>query len=366
MTTQVCLSDKNWYLNGGVRSCTPEERVVWLEILMLMSKAESRGVLTKPLEKIAVMAGTQVQVLCALVENGLLKGRDGPPEFPVDGGSPSIPFVYRPRHAGKLGPAVTLIAEAEGPTWYCDWMVLESYRSERASCGVKAAMESRGVQVPPAVAPKSQASVAAADARTSTEPDEAAEGHASSVPEDDDAADGAERGQRVPNCPQARLIGMYQRMFPAAQQVVMVGPGNQLSKALKARWRSLAVGAETAFTGYRSTEEGLKKWEAIFNLVGRSRFLMGMVPARTGEAPFELSLVWLLGPKNMEKVLNGFYNRTADERSEIHPAGAAVSPAVSGMEHRVMSGVQQVIALQQRRQGGYAVREAMMQETLPL
>lgn len=179
--------------------------------------------------------------------------------------------------------------------------------------------------------------------------------------EAEDDADQGEGGGKVPNCPQARLVSMYHRMFPAAKKVVMVGPGNQLSKALKARWRSLAVGADTQFTGYRSTEEGLKKWEAIFAHVLRSRFLMGLVPARVGEAPFELSLVWLLGPKNMEKVLNGFYNRTADERGEVP---VAVTHVASGMEHRVMSGVEQVMALQRRRQA--PVREAMFQETLPL
>lgn len=358
MTTQVCLSDKNWYLNGGVRSCTPEERIVWLEILMLMSKAESRGVLSKPLERIAVMAGTRVDVLYSLVENGLLKGRDAPPDFPVDCENASIPFVYRPRHAGKLGPAVTLVKETEGPIWYCDWMVLESYRSERASSGVKAAIESRsGVGVQPAeTAAPSQAATGPASAGAALPA--GSDGDSGDAEEEVDQVEG---GRKVPNCPQARLVDMYHRMFPAAKQVVMVGPGNQLSKALKARWRSLAVASETQFTGYSSTEEGLKKWEAIFAHVQRSRFLMGLVPARVGEAPFELSLVWLVGPKNMEKVLNGFYNRTADERGEL-PMG--VTNVASGMEHRVMSGVEQVMALQRRRLGPVPV--PMMQETLPL
>jgi hypothetical protein len=349
-TTGICLNDRNWFVNGGVRSCTAEERVVWLEILMLMSKAETRGMLAKPLERIAVMAGTGVEVLCSLISNGLLKGRDGPPEFPVDDVRQSIPFVYRPRHAGKLGPAVTLIAENDGPIWYCDWMVLENYRSERASCGVKAAIESRGKG--PGL---DEGSRPAADPGL-VRPAEGANAAGDAHGENDDESQG---GRKVPNCPQARLVDMYHRIIPAAKKAVMVGPGNQLSKALKVRWRSLAVASDGQFTGYTSAEDGLKKWEAIFRHVARSRFLMGLLPGRAGEAPFELSLMWLLGPKNMEKVLNNVYNRTAEERGEV-PEGASM---VSGMQHRVMTGVEQVIALQRRRQGRMP---ESMQETLPL
>ncbi|MBK6616109.1 hypothetical protein [Ottowia sp.] len=358
MTTQqaVCLTDRNWFVNSEVRACTAEERIVWLELLMHMSKAEPRGMLAKPLERIAMMAGTSTDVLRGLIANGLLKGHDGAGQGDTENdGSSSLPFVFRPSHAGKFGDPVVLVDLTDGPMWYCDWMVLETHRSKKASSGVRAAIELRAqIESKPAgsaiaisdmnSAEGARASAAAAPATGSETEDETVE---------------EVGGRKVPNCPQARLIDLYHRVIPSAKKVVVVGAGNQLSKGLKARWRSLAVAPEGRFTGYESAEAGLAKWKAIFEHVARSRFLMGLVPGRPGEAPFEVSLVWLIGPVNMEKVLNGVYNRTPEERGE--PGGEI---EISGMHLRVRSGVEQVMAMHRRRQG--VVVDQPMQESLPL
>lgn len=360
----LCLKYIDWLADTRVRCCSAEERGVWIELLMHMSQAERPGVLEKRLDQIAKLVGSDVSVLHALIENGLLKGQESRGVSPRVGSCTRLPFVGQ-----KAGIAsretVTLLEEVEGPLYFCDWMVEEAQQAPRFD---DAAEElDRGVAAKPEAAvswasvsvPAEAGASTSAAARAGEEPDEAGSGA------DGEEGEQADAGRKVPNCPQARLVALFHEMLPTAKRVVMVGPGNQLTKALKARWRALAAGEDGPFTGYTCVEDGLKKWAAIFTMVGRSKFLTGRVPNRNGDAPFELSLIWLVGPKNMEKVLNGFYHRDAEEKG----AAAGDGTGRSAMAERVMQGVERVMEMQRGMSAGQhapQAQAALQLETLPL
>ncbi len=56
-----------------------------------------------------------------LVEKGVLKGADR--DAPA--------YVYRPKHAGKLGEPVILVTADDGPVWYSSRMVRDEYVRQR-------------------------------------------------------------------------------------------------------------------------------------------------------------------------------------------------------------------------------------------
>lgn len=241
-----------------------------------------------------------------------------------------------------------LIEEPEGALWYCDWMVEEDLQAAETQPAKEVAVvrEPRSTQVDEPEMHWGESKEMGGKKADLLPPVGGGDG-------DEDSGGGSAR--RGPNCPHARLIELFHRVLPAAKRAVMTGPDNALTKSLKARWRCLAVAPLSEYTGYVCIEEGLKKWRLIFEMAGRSRFLTGQVPNRNGDAPFELSLMWLVGPKNMEKVLNGYYNRDADERGSL-----AAGTGMSAMAERVNSGVERVLEIQRRRSGADTVPEELV------
>lgn len=64
--------------------------------------------------------------------------------------------------------------------------------------------------------------------------------------------------------------------------------------AIRARWKG-------------KDAEDLQDWVAYFQLVRRSRFLMGLVPPSKDRKPFLADLEWLTKEANFTKVLEGRY-----------------------------------------------------------
>lgn len=361
----LCLNYVDWLADTRVRCCTAEERGVWIEVLMYMNQAERRGVLERKLEQIARLVGTETSVLHSLIRQGLLKGQDGRGDYGPEGAGNRLPLMGIVEQGPQRGQQVIVLEEPEGPMWFCDWMVAETYSvtvGAEAQLPVVAKPEATLVKSPP-----EGEGVVSWESKEGTPAKQGGElfelTPSGSAEDEEDSGQGG--GRKIPNCPHARLVELFQRMLPTAKKVVVVGPGNELGKALKARWRSLAAAEEGEFTGYTCVEDGLKKWAAIFAMAGRSKFLTGRVPNRNGEAPFELSLLWMVGPKNMEKLLNGFYNRDAGERG----VAAGDQAPRSAMAERVLSGVEQVMAMQRRMTEGAPEarsQESQQLEALPL
>jgi hypothetical protein len=71
--------------------------------------------------------------------------------------------------------------------------------------------------------------------------------------------------------------------------------GKPLTNALNARYQEAPE------------RKDLDWWRRYFQSIRDFPWLMGEVDARDGGNRFCANFVWLVGPKNMEKVLNGFY-----------------------------------------------------------
>lgn len=79
-------------------------------------------------------------------------------------------------------------------------------------------------------------------------------------------------------------------------------------RLLRTRWREV-----WEFEGKKGRPRdvpALVAWfERLFAYCQQSKFLMGKVPGRDGAPPFELTFEWLLGPKNMDRVIAGDFHR---------------------------------------------------------
>lgn len=78
---------------------------------------EEYGILRWPLIDIASAAGAPIKLMRELVDKLVLKGSDHHCEG----------YIYTPRHGGKDGEPVTLIAANPGPCWYSSRMVRDEY-----------------------------------------------------------------------------------------------------------------------------------------------------------------------------------------------------------------------------------------------
>lgn len=107
----------DWRNNTKLQRATFAERGIWLEILCLMHDADEYGILRWTLKEIARVVGCSLQALLNLAQKGIIKGGDDACEA----------FIYRPRHAGKDGPPVEIIAAQRGPIWFSSRMVIDEY-----------------------------------------------------------------------------------------------------------------------------------------------------------------------------------------------------------------------------------------------
>lgn len=297
-----------WLSDQGLRRCTHEERGVWLEVLCLMHQAAERGILRWPLQELAEAVKAPIGVLESLVLKGVMGGRSST-SLPDDElyACSQIPFVYTPRHSGRHGEPVILIDEVEGDVWFSPEMVIEEHkRQKQVESSAKTWSDKRAVVKKEA---RAQAVEATSEAVKAT------------------------GGRKVPDCPYGELVDVFMEVLPAARKVRLVTPESGLGKSLKARWRAAAVATEGPYTGYETAQEGLAKWRALFEFITESRFLMGKVGGNRGRPPFQMTLAWLVGPENYDKVVNGFYHRDA------RPAGMAEAfvEKVMGTTEAVMS-----------------------------
>lgn len=112
----------DWRRNAKLRRCSAAARGVWVDVLCLFHDAEPEyGVLRWPLKDVATAAGASIALVRELVEKGVLKGCDR--EAPD--------YVYRPKHAGKIGDPVILVLSEGGPVWYSSRMVRDEWVRQR-------------------------------------------------------------------------------------------------------------------------------------------------------------------------------------------------------------------------------------------
>lgn len=112
----------DWQKNANLRRCSPAARGVWMDILCLLHDSEGEyGVLRWPLKDIANAASAPMTLVRELVAKGVLKGADKGAE----------PYVYRPKHAGKVGDPVILVVPGDGPVWYSSRFVRDEYVRQR-------------------------------------------------------------------------------------------------------------------------------------------------------------------------------------------------------------------------------------------
>ena len=108
------------------------------------------------------------------------------------------------------------------------------------------------------------------------------------VDEEDDDEEPAQPAKSSP-CPHQAIVDLYHEILPELASVRSITP--QLQKTLRARWRE------------SPERQSLDWWRWFFQFVHDDcGYLMGRVKDWAATFP------WLIGPKNMTKVLNGAYD----------------------------------------------------------
>jgi hypothetical protein len=91
----------------------------------------------------------------------------------------------------------------------------------------------------------------------------------------------------IPNCPSKAIIEKYHEILPELPRIVEPEP---IKKTLKVRW------------GEKKERQNVEWWVSLFYTIGDSDFLMGR--SDNWQCP---GLGWIIGPKNLPKILNGNY-----------------------------------------------------------
>lgn len=135
----------DWRSNAKLRRCTHAQRGIWIEVMCLLHDAEEYGLLRWPLKDIAQAISCKLHELRALQTKGVLKG--------ADDGEQCAAFIFTPRHAGKDGIQVTLVASQAGPVWYSSRMVTDEHirkkRGEETRFGEEPKPAPKAAPMPP-------------------------------------------------------------------------------------------------------------------------------------------------------------------------------------------------------------------------
>lgn len=149
----------DWKNNSKLRRCSEAARGAWVDVLCLLHDFDEYGVCRWPLAELARAAGVPIKLVKELVAKEVLKGAD----------KAAADYVYTPRHAGKDGAPVVLLAGGDGPCWYCSRFVRDEYiRQRRGSSTRFGAEQNDDDQVSPKSTPKPPFGVRQGDGSTST------------------------------------------------------------------------------------------------------------------------------------------------------------------------------------------------------
>jgi hypothetical protein len=96
------------------------------------------------------------------------------------------------------------------------------------------------------------------------------------------------RAKKRTPCPHVEIIAAYHELLP--QLPVVQSFGLPAKKTLQARWNE------------RPENQTVDFWRELFSSIAASDFLMGR--AKDWQCP---GLLWIIGPKNFAKILNGYY-----------------------------------------------------------
>ncbi|MDB5822202.1 MAG: hypothetical protein JWR21_906 [Herminiimonas sp.] len=111
----------DWKNNSKLRRCSEAARGAWIDVLCLLHDSDEYGVCRWPLDELARAAGVPLKLLKELVAKDVLKGAD----------IAARPYIYTPRHAGKDGEPVVLVAPGDGPCWYCSRFARDEWVRQR-------------------------------------------------------------------------------------------------------------------------------------------------------------------------------------------------------------------------------------------
>lgn len=139
----------DWRNNAKLRRCSEAARGVWMDVMCVLHDSDEYGVCRWPLTDLARAAGAQIRLVKELAEKDVLKGADKTP----------APFIYTPRHAGKDGEPVTLVATDSGPCWYSSRLVRDEWVRLRRGSGTQFTADNQ----PPKNTPKPQPKVGIGD-----------------------------------------------------------------------------------------------------------------------------------------------------------------------------------------------------------
>lgn len=104
--------------------------------------------------------------------------------------------------------------------------------------------------------------------------------------------------QKTVTCPQKNIIELYHKILPELSHINSWP--DHLQKILRTRWRE------------DKDRQNIEWWKNYFKFIKESPFLMGK------KTDFQVDLEWVIGPKNMTKILNGRYHKD-------HPLSGKVS-----------------------------------------
>lgn len=110
-----------------------------------------------------------------------------------------------------------------------------------------------------------------------------------------------------PDCPHQLILQTFHGELPTCPRVETWGKDRQ--RQLRQRWRDAWEFEAKKGRPWKDASDGIAWFGRMFAYCKQSKFLMGKVPGRDGNPPFELKLDWLIGPKNFARIIEGDFHR---------------------------------------------------------
>lgn len=286
----------DWRNNAKLRRCSEAARGAWMDVLCVLHDSDEYGVCRWLLVDLARAAGVPVKLLRELADKDVLKGGDGH----------HGPLVYTPRHAGKDGAPVTLVAAGDGPSWYSSRLVRDEWVRQRrggetrfGNADTQPGVAPKGT---PKAPPKPTFGGPVGDGSTSTSSPTVEVSEEANASSSSPTATKTAGGRPTIPCPYDAIVERYHEALPMLPKVRLMPAKRQT--AMRKVW-GWVLSSRRADGARRATnaDEALQWFSDYFARAATNDWLTGKSLRSEEHANWQCDIDFLLTDRGMKAVI---------------------------------------------------------------
>lgn len=286
----------DWRNNAKLRRCSEGARGAWMDVLCVLHDSDEYGVCRWPLADLARAAGTPVKLLRELADKDVLKGSDKAHDA----------YIYTPRHAGKDGEPVALVAAGDGPCWYSSRLVRDEWvRQRRGGESRFGADDARPKATPndqPKVTPKPPFGEPVGYGSTSSSTSTVEISEEANASSSSPAATKTASGRPTIPCPYDAIVERFHEALPMLPRVRLMQPKRQA--AMRKVWGWVLSSSKGDGTRRATSADEALQWFAdYFARAATNDWLTGKTLRSAEHAGWQCDIDFLMTDRGMKAVI---------------------------------------------------------------